>query len=113
MDKENNKIVKTWMLVIQLGLVSISPIIICIALGFIIKSYLGEDYILLLALLGIFSGFYSAWRMAGHYAGEDDEQTRLVSGIYDKEKSEVEEDSLEDPLLEEFRRNNEEREKLM
>lgn len=110
MEKEKSTVLKTWVLVIQLGLTAIAPIILCVALGVYLKTYQGIDMLLLLSVLGILAGATGAWRMAFRYVGKDDEGTRIVSGIYDHEDTGVD---TEDALLEEYKRNNEEREKLL
>lgn len=112
MDKEKTTVLKTWVLVIQLGLTAIAPIVLCVGLGVYLKLYHGTDLLLLLSIMGILAGALGAWRMAARYTGKDDEETRLISGIYDR-SADLNVSDEEDSLLEEYKRNNEEREKLL
>lgn len=111
MDTEKGTVLKTWVLVLQLGLTAIAPIVLCVGLGVYLKLYYGTDLLLLLSIAGILSGAVGAWRMAARYTGKDDEETRLLSGIYDRPAN-LNMSDEEDPLLEDYRRNNEVREKL-
>lgn len=112
MDKEKGAVLKTWVLIMQLGLTAIAPIVLCVGAGMYLKLYQGMDLLLLLSIAGILAGALGAWRMASRYTGKDDEQTRLISGIYDR-PADLNASDEEDPLLEEYKRNNEEREKLL
>lgn len=111
-DKEKGTVLKTWALVMQLGLTAIAPIVLCVGLGVYLKLYLETDLLLLLSIAGILAGALGAWRLAVRYTGTDDEQTRLLTGIYDR-TADTDASDEEDALLEEYRRNNEEREKLL
>jgi F0F1-type ATP synthase assembly protein I len=112
MNEKKDSPLRSWVLILQLGLTAITPIILCVALGWYLKHYQGLDLMLLLSLLGIVSGSVSAWRMAARYAGKDDEETQMISGIYDG-LGHSEKPDTEDPLMEEYQRNNQEREKLL
>jgi hypothetical protein len=112
MNEKKDAPLRNWVLILQLGLTAITPIILCVALGWYLKHYQGLDLMLLLSLLGIVSGSVSAWRMAARYAGKDDEETQMLSGIYDRPER-LEKLDAEDPLMEEYQRNNQEREKLL
>lgn len=112
MDKEKATVLKTWVLIMQLGLTAIAPIVLCVAVGVYLKLYHGIDQLLLLSIAGIFAGALGAWRMAARYTGKDDEETRLLCGIYDR-PADLNASDKEDFLLEEYKRNNEEREKLL
>lgn len=110
MDQKKSTVLKNWVLVIQLGLTVIAPIVLCVGLGVYLKQYQEMDLLLPLCIIGILAGASGAWRQAIRHAGKDNEETRLLSGIYDRSPDLNAADD-EDPLLEEYRRNNEEREK--
>ncbi len=110
MDKERSSVLKAWVLIIQLGLTVIAPIVLCVGVGVYLKTYQDTDVLLLLSIVGILAGASGAWRMAAKYVGKDDEETTILSGMYDKDTDGIDE---EDELLEEFKRNNEERNKIL
>lgn len=115
MDKDRNHIVKMWALVLQIGITAIAPIILCVCLGLWLKSSFQLDWMLALVILGIVSGFVAAFRLAANQAGDDDEATKLITGIYDRKKdlqSELEEDAELEDLKQEYEELNSHREEF-
>lgn len=112
MKYDNNHIVKMWVLVLQVGITAIAPIVLCVVAGMLLKNYLEIDCMLVMVILGIVSGFVAAFRLAANQAGEDDEATKIITGMYDKRNAvyDQEEDDLDELLREEYESLNSRRE---
>ncbi|MCR5743387.1 MAG: AtpZ/AtpI family protein [Lachnospiraceae bacterium] len=102
MKAENKPVVKTFLLVLQLGLTGVVTIAIFVVAGLLIKHYYHADYMLLCCILGILSASYGVYRTALYYAGTDDEENSAVSGIYDKSEN-LDSPDEEDPVMEDYK----------
>ena len=103
MDNGRKEIHRAWLLILQLGLTGICAIGICIVIGLLLKEYAGIDIMLFMCVFGVVCASASVYRLASAHAGSDDELTRTVEGIYDREGG-AEPDN--DDLLEEIEHLN-------
>jgi len=109
MKAENKPVVKTFFLVLQLGLTGVVTIGIFVGIGLLIKHYYHADYMLVFCILGILSASYGVYRTAIEYTGGDDEENSAVSGMYDRSED-LEAPDDEDPMMEDLELLNKRRE---
>lgn len=73
MDKGRKSVIKSFMLITQLGLHVMVPIAMCVALGIFIDKKFGTYWVIPLLFLGIMAGGRNAYRLAMSVAREDEE----------------------------------------
>lgn len=73
--KKNNDVWKSFAMVTQLGLTVLTPIILCVGIGWLLENKCAVNAMLPLLLLGILAGARNAWVLCRQIiAGDGDDE---------------------------------------
>ena len=77
----DSDVFKSWALVLQLGISMLVPILMLVAIGYLIKTYLDIDLMLILILFGLLVGIRNVYVILRNYLNSMDNSGRKESEL--------------------------------
>ena len=77
----DSDVFKSWALVLQLGISMLVPILMLVAIGYLIKTYLDVDLMLILIIFGLFVGIRNVYVILRNYLNSMDNSGRKESEL--------------------------------
>ena len=81
MDMFDSDVFKSWALVLQLGISMLVPILMLVAIGYLIKTYLDIDLMLILIIFGLLVGIRNVYVILRNYLNSMDNSGRKESEL--------------------------------
>ena len=77
----DSDVFKSWALVLQLGISMLVPILMLVAIGYLIKTYLDIDLMLILIIFGLLVGIRNVYVILRNYLNSMDNSGRKESEL--------------------------------
>lgn len=77
----NSDVFKSWALVLQLGISMLVPILMLVAIGYLIKTYLKVDLMLIFVILGFAVGIRNVYAILKNYLSTMDNSAKKESEL--------------------------------
>lgn len=85
----NSDVFKSWALVLQLGISMLVPILMLVAIGYLVKTYLKMDLMLVFVILGFAVGIRNVYVILRNYLNTMDKSSKRESELMKKHMKSV------------------------